>query len=158
MSKIAYKRQRNKCTNLFRKTKRDYYGNINPCSVSDNKTFWKTVKPFFSDKPIATDNITIVDNNEIIEDDAKIAESFGEYFVNAVKDLCVKVDTDFISDTGQNDNAVLYAIETNKNNPSIIKIKGGWTQASAPPLARRSPPRNLPPEAIFVFAWCPYKA
>ena len=36
-AKVAYKKQRNICTNLFRKAKSDYYSNLNPCSITDNK-------------------------------------------------------------------------------------------------------------------------
>ena len=43
----AYNIQRNYCTSLIRKTKRDYYSNLNHKQVTDNKSFWKNVKPFF---------------------------------------------------------------------------------------------------------------
>ena len=28
----------------------NYYGNLNEKDITDNKKFWKTVKPFLSDK------------------------------------------------------------------------------------------------------------
>ena len=55
--RVAYKKQRNKCTSLVRKAKKDYYSNLKPNSVTDNKTFWKNVKPLFSDKKISCENI-----------------------------------------------------------------------------------------------------
>ena len=42
---VAYKRQRNLCTSLLRKTKRKYYENLKPSEISDNKKFWKVTKP-----------------------------------------------------------------------------------------------------------------
>ena len=63
LSKLAYNKQRNKCTNLFRKAKMDYYRKLKPASVTDNKTIWKNVKPLFSDKQITCENITLVENN-----------------------------------------------------------------------------------------------
>ena len=45
-----YNIQRNYCVSLIQKTKRDYYSNLNHEQVTDNKIFWKTVKPFFTDK------------------------------------------------------------------------------------------------------------
>ena len=36
--------------NLLRKTKMNYYGNLNEKDVRDNKKFWQTVKPFLSNK------------------------------------------------------------------------------------------------------------
>ena len=45
----CYKKQ-NFCVNLLRKTKKDFYRNLNEKDAIDDKRFWKTVKPRFSDK------------------------------------------------------------------------------------------------------------
>ena len=45
-----YKCQRNRCLSILRKTKKEYFNSLNIKQVSDNKLFWKSVKPFFSDK------------------------------------------------------------------------------------------------------------
>ena len=42
-----YKKQRNFCVDLLRKTKRSYFEQINIKDISDNKKFWNTIKPFF---------------------------------------------------------------------------------------------------------------
>ena len=39
------KAQRNYCVNLLRKSKKQYSSNINVSGVTDNKSFWKSVKP-----------------------------------------------------------------------------------------------------------------
>ena len=44
------KKQRNFCVKLLRKTKQDYFNNIDIKSVSDTKKFLKTIKPHFSNK------------------------------------------------------------------------------------------------------------
>ena len=44
------KYQQNFCTNLLRKTKFDYFHNLNVKDLNDNKKFWKRSKPFFSEK------------------------------------------------------------------------------------------------------------
>ena len=49
-NKRKYASQRNYCVSLLRKTKKDYYEKLNEKDVNGNKTFWKTVKPFLSDK------------------------------------------------------------------------------------------------------------
>ena len=46
----AFRRQRNLCVKLSRKAKRDFYNQIDISAVTDNKKFWKTVKPFISNK------------------------------------------------------------------------------------------------------------
>ena len=45
-----YKQQRNYCVKLLRKTKVEYFQNMNVNKVNDNKMFWKTMKPRFSNK------------------------------------------------------------------------------------------------------------
>ena len=42
-----YKKQKNFCVKLLRQTKEKYFSDINVRSISDNKKFWKTIKPFF---------------------------------------------------------------------------------------------------------------
>ena len=42
-SKMTYNRQRNLC--ITRKTKRDYYENLDPKDITDSKKFWAPVKP-----------------------------------------------------------------------------------------------------------------
>ena len=64
----SYKKQINFCLKLLRQTKE----NINVKKVSDNKTFWKSVKLFFSNKGFSSGNILLVEGNEIANDDRKI--------------------------------------------------------------------------------------
>ena len=55
--------QRNHCVFLLRKTKREFYENINKKDVTDNKTFWKTFNAFLSVKAINQNKITLIDKN-----------------------------------------------------------------------------------------------
>ena len=47
---MAYKKQRNYCSRLYKKERKKYYEKLNVKKVMDNKEFWKTVKPFLSDR------------------------------------------------------------------------------------------------------------
>ena len=125
-AKIAFKKQRNHCTSLFRKAKREYYRNLNPSKVSDNKLFWKMIKPAFSDKKLSKDHITLIENNEIIFDDIEVAKIFNDYFANAFKSLNISMDPKFISDTSNIQDPVLIAMEKYKIHPSILKIKEAY--------------------------------
>ena len=49
-SQSACRKQRNLCVTLLRKAKRQYFSNLEPKLITDNKKFWKSVKPLFSDK------------------------------------------------------------------------------------------------------------
>ena len=80
LNKQAYKNQRNICTSLCRKTKRQYYSKLNPSCVTSNKKFWKTVKPLFSEKVFTGESITLVDKEEIIDDSQAVAEKFSDFF------------------------------------------------------------------------------
>ena len=45
-----FRQQRNSCLSLLRKSKKDYFSNLNEKQITDNKRFWKIVKPFLSNK------------------------------------------------------------------------------------------------------------
>ena len=47
-NRLAYNKQRNLCTSILRKEKRNYFETLDTSKVTDNKTFWKTIKPMFS--------------------------------------------------------------------------------------------------------------
>ena len=53
---VAYKKQRNFGVSRLRKIKKNFYEHLNPGLISDNKKFWKQVKPFFSEKTQYRDN------------------------------------------------------------------------------------------------------
>ena len=53
-NRVSHNKQQNFCVTVLRKTKRDYYGNLDEKDVIDNKKFWKTVKPLFSDQVISS--------------------------------------------------------------------------------------------------------
>ena len=86
-SKIAYTKQTNYCVNVLRRTKKKYSANINISSITDNKKFWKTVKPLFSDKISHKETINLAVNDTILSDDQVVADTFNNYFNNIVKNL-----------------------------------------------------------------------
>ena len=119
----AFKKQRNKCVKILRQAKRSYYGNLDMNSVTDNKKFWRTVKPLFTDKVQTSSSITLVENEKLITNDNEIAEIFNEFFTNITKTIdiapseCTVVPTDHLLDP------VEIAVEKFKYHPSIQKIK-----------------------------------
>ena len=56
-----YKRPHNFCLNLSRKTKKSFYKNLDEKQVSDNKAFYKNVKPFFRNNGVNSSKITLVE-------------------------------------------------------------------------------------------------
>ena len=86
-SKIAYDKQRNYCLNLLRRIEKNYFANINISSINDNKKFWKTVNPLFSDKIFHKETINLVENDTTLSDNRVVTDTSNNYFNNIVKDL-----------------------------------------------------------------------
>ena len=55
----SYKRQPNICSNILKSTKKTFFETLNTNQITDNKKFWKTVKPFFTEKCKTTSNIIL---------------------------------------------------------------------------------------------------
>ena len=53
----------------------------------DNKRFWKTVKPLFSDKVKSSEKITFVHEDKIITNNDENAKILKSLFSNVVKHL-----------------------------------------------------------------------
>ena len=87
---LAYKTQRNYCTKLLRKRKCEYYSNLETKLITDNKTFWNTVKPLFSNKMNTSHKITLINENKIISKNSEIAEIFNEYFSTVATKLGIE--------------------------------------------------------------------
>ena len=56
--------------------------------LKDNKIFWQTIKPLFSDKQkLLERNIVIIDNKKVYSDNTVVAEKLNTFFVEAVQCL-----------------------------------------------------------------------
>ena len=51
----------NLCVNLIREAKKQFFSNLNTHDVTDNKTFWKTVKPLLAEKVKTKSKITLIE-------------------------------------------------------------------------------------------------
>ena len=69
------------------------------------------------------EDITLVDNNNIISSETEIAEKLNAIFSNIVKELNIKVKEDLLYDIPNINNPVERAIQKYKNHPSIQTIK-----------------------------------
>ena len=80
-NKKKYSKQRNYCVSQFlKKPKSDYFGNPNEKNINDNKTVWKTIKPFLSDKVRLANKMTLIDNEEIIMGNYNTAKFWNTFF------------------------------------------------------------------------------
>ena len=132
----AYNKQRNLCVSLIRREKKNFFKNISTRDITDIKTFWKTVKPLFTDKIQTKSKITLIEkkvvsgvgkeqivSEKVISEDQPMAEVFNKFFINIVPNLKIPTnhnyDTDFVVTKDQ----VANALNKFRNHPSIIVIK-----------------------------------
>ena len=73
-NKRNHTRQRNYCVKLSEREKKNFFAIFDTKNITDNKTFWQTGKPFFSDITFYSDQITLINNAEIISDDENVAK------------------------------------------------------------------------------------
>ena len=133
---ILYKKQRNFCVSLLRKTKRNYFKNVKMQDMkmqmqikmqkhedADNKKFWKTIWPYFSVKGYNQTKITIVEKDSIITDEKKIATLINNYFISITKNLDLKLST--ISNTSDTDKITKHF----DDHISVCKIKEAYSES-----------------------------
>ena len=82
MKRLAYKKQRNYCISLMRQNKKQYYGSLNVNNITDNKNFWRVVKPNLSNKILGTNRVILRDGDKVISDTERVADTFNKFFVN----------------------------------------------------------------------------
>ena len=58
---------------FVRKSKKLYYSNLDEKKVTDNKTFWKTLKPVLSKKIVSREKVTLIEEDEMVESDITTA-------------------------------------------------------------------------------------
>ena len=121
-NKLAYNKQRNICTSLFRKEKKSCFENLDTSHITDNKMFWKTIKPMFSKKCTMKEKITLVKNDEIISDCKPVAELFNKFFADIVKELNLVIDNEFLVNVDHIGDPVQKALEKYKNHPSVKAV------------------------------------
>ena len=51
-------------------------------TIENDKKFWKTVKPLFSNKNPMSEKIRLIEDGRILSNDVEVAEYFNEYVCN----------------------------------------------------------------------------
>ena len=116
-----YKKQKNFCSKLYKKERKKFYSKTDTRKITDNKTFWKTITPFLSSKAPSLSRITLIENEAIISDDQKVAETLSKFFVKTVDKLDIKEFKNNSNIDGLSD-PVEIAIKKYENHPSIAAI------------------------------------
>ena len=65
--------------NLLTKVILEYYETLDLNKIIDNKNVWKTMKPFFSEKCRSNKIINLINEENVITNETKIAETMKNY-------------------------------------------------------------------------------
>ena len=109
----------------MRENKKQYYGSLNVNRITDNKNFWRVVKPNFSNKIVGTNGVILRDGGKIISDTEKVADTFNKFFVNIGNNLIN--NKQFLAETNDASDPVLKAIKKYSVRASILGIKEKMT-------------------------------
>ena len=90
--------------------------------MEDIVHLWFTV-PLLSSKGKSSQKITLVENDEILADDAQIADKFSKYFIETVSSLGIEDNKSLLNNVDDLDDPVQKAIHKFKDHPSICEIK-----------------------------------
>ena len=60
-----------------KKREKNFFNKLNTSFVSDNKLFWKNVKPFFSKNGSHLGNIKLVEGDKLLQDDSEVTEDLN---------------------------------------------------------------------------------
>ena len=121
----AYKTQtqRNYTKRLLKREKKKYFHNLDTKNYTDNKKFWKTVKPLFSNSTGGSQKIILVNGKEIISNDEEIAKTFNDFFIDSVKSMNINGNNDVLTDVEGLTDTVDIALKKFECHPSILDIK-----------------------------------
>ena len=76
-NKMAYKKQRNFYVSSRRKCMKNYLKKLTEKGLTTNKSFWKFMKPFLTNKGFTgNNNITFIHQNKIISDEKQLTKLF----------------------------------------------------------------------------------
>ena len=132
-NELAYKKQRNLCVSIRRKSITNYLNKFTDKDLETNKSFWEFIKPFLTNKGTLTDcGITIVEGKKIISDDFELAKTFNNHYINTVKINSgfkpLKITSQFKDDSSVIDEIIrIY-----QDHPSVKQIKNVITTSNTP--------------------------
>ena len=83
---LAYKKQKNICVSLCRKSLKKHLKSITEKEIRNNKSFWKFIKPFLTNKGfIVSNDITLVENDIVTTDEKTLTSTFNKNYIDIVE-------------------------------------------------------------------------
>ena len=119
----AYKKQMNYVSRLYKKERKILFNSLNPSAISDNWKFRKTAKFIFSNKGNYGNKIKLIENEEVIDDDTKVAEELNNFLKTAVASLDIHGNPYTVKNVENMGDPVEIAIKKSEIHPNILLIK-----------------------------------
>ena len=86
---LALKQIKNKCTNLTKAAKKQYFAKSFENQPLTNKSFWNSISPFPTNKNVRNDDvITLKEKGRLINDGLEFAETLNSHYINIVETTC----------------------------------------------------------------------
>ena len=90
-NKATYKKQRNKCVKIRRKSIKRCMDKTSEKGIETNKSFQNFVKPFMTNKGmIASNDITLTEGKNVVTDKCEISQTFNKHYINIADKSCGK--------------------------------------------------------------------
>ena len=102
--------------NLLRKTKADYFQNLNIRDLSDNRKFWKTIKPYFSNKGLNSNKLLLKEKGNLVSNEKQLATIMNSFFINITMGFELKEDNE------SNANILEDVPDAFNSHPLIVKL------------------------------------
>ena len=96
-------------------------------NVTDNKTFWKSIKPVFSEKGSTHNKIALAEQDLILDKKDNVAYVLNNFFITVVSNLNIRKYHDKSVNIDHIEDPIAWSIEQYKNHPSIVAIKSKST-------------------------------
>ena len=103
--------------NLLRKTKAEYFQNLNTRDFSDNRKLWKTIKPYFTNKELNSNKLPLKEKGNPVSNEKQLATIMNSFLIDVTKDLERKEDNE------SNVNTLEDMLDDFNSDPSIERIK-----------------------------------
>ena len=110
-----YKKQMNFYVNLLRKAKKGYFQNSNIQDLSDNRKFWKIIKPCLTDKGLNPNKLLLKEKVNNVSNKKQLATIINSFFFNITKGLELKDES--------NANTLENVLDDFNSHPSIERIR-----------------------------------
>ena len=106
----------------MKKSKNEYFANLNEKDILDNKLFWKTIQPSLSDKIMTRDG-----KRESVKTELEAAKVLNKFFSNIVNNLEISKCSKSESFIGSIEDQTLRETLKYKNHLGIIAIQNNFT-------------------------------